>query len=34
LLGQIEKLDQQLQADTGGGTYMGDGSDGGYYPNG
>ena len=34
LLGQIEKLDQQLQVDTGGGTYMGDGSDGGYYPNG
>ena len=34
LLSKIEKLDQQLQDDSGGGTYMGDGSDGGYYPNG
>jgi hypothetical protein len=34
LLSQIEKLDQQLQNDTGGGTYIGDGADGGYYPNG
>ena len=33
-LGQIEKLDQQLQDDTGGGFYFGDGADGGYYPNG
>lgn len=33
-LDQIEKLDQRLQDDTGGGTYMGDGADGGYYPNG
>ena len=34
LLGQIERLDQQLQDDSGGGFYIGDGSDGGYYPNG
>lgn len=34
LLGQIERLDQQLQTDSGGGTYIGDGADGGYYPNG
>jgi hypothetical protein len=34
MLGQIENLDQQLQTDSGGGTYIGDGGDGGYYPNG
>ena len=34
LLNQIEHLDQRLQDDTGGGFYIGDGSDGGYYPNG
>lgn len=34
LLGQIEDLDQQLQLDAGGGFYIGDGGDGGYYPNG
>jgi hypothetical protein len=34
LLSQIESLDQQLQNDSGGGFYIGDGSDGGYYPNG
>ncbi|TPN54884.1 hypothetical protein [Mesorhizobium sp. B1-1-7] len=34
LLSQIEKLDQQLQNDSGGGFYIGDGADGGYYPNG
>ncbi|KAA3451853.1 hypothetical protein C7I87_04165 [Mesorhizobium sp. SARCC-RB16n] len=34
LLGQIQNLDQQLRDDSGGGIYMGDGSDGGYYPNG
>ncbi|UDL91956.1 hypothetical protein LGH82_12370 [Mesorhizobium sp. PAMC28654] len=34
LLGQVEDLDQQLRLDTGGGFYIGDGSDGGYYPNG
>lgn len=34
LLMQVEALDQQLQLDTGGGFNMGDGSDGGYYPNG
>ncbi|WP_137932291.1 hypothetical protein [Mesorhizobium comanense] len=34
LLGQIEDLDQQLQDDSGGGFYIGDGADGGYYPNG
>lgn len=34
LLGQINDLDQQLQDMTGQGTYMGDGADGGYYPNG
>ncbi|MBN9222871.1 MAG: hypothetical protein J0I79_33480 [Mesorhizobium sp.] len=34
LLGQIEDLDQQLQLDSGGGFYIGDGADGGYYPNG
>jgi hypothetical protein len=34
VLGQIEHLDQQLQIDSGGGTYIGDGGDGGYYPNG
>ena len=33
-LGQINALDQRLQNDTGQGTYMGDGADGGYYPNG
>ncbi|MER9952503.1 hypothetical protein [Mesorhizobium sp. M0047] len=33
-LGQINALDQRLQATTGQGTYMGDGADGGYYPNG
>jgi polyhydroxyalkanoate synthesis regulator phasin len=34
MLGQINELDQRLQDATGQGTYMGDGSDGGYYPNG
>lgn len=34
MLGQIEDLDQQLRLDSGGGFNMGDGSDGGYYPNG
>ena len=34
LLSQIEDLDQQLQVDSGGGFYLGDGADGGYYPNG
>jgi hypothetical protein len=34
LLSQIESLDQRLQDDSGGGFYIGDGSDGGYYPNG
>ncbi|UVK47169.1 hypothetical protein BPNPMPFG_002930 [Mesorhizobium sp. AR07] len=34
LLSQVEDLDQQLLNDAGGGIYMGDGSDGGYYPNG
>lgn len=34
LLSQIENLDQQLQDDSGGGFYIGDGDDGGYYPNG
>jgi hypothetical protein len=34
VLGQINDLDQQLQDDTGQGTYMGSGGDGGYYPNG
>ncbi|MER9299514.1 hypothetical protein NKI38_23890 [Mesorhizobium sp. M0621] len=33
-LGQINALDRRLQAATGQGTYMGDGADGGYYPNG
>jgi len=33
-LGQINNLDQRLQDATGQGIYMGDGSDGGYYPNG
>ncbi|CDX11728.1 conserved exported hypothetical protein [Mesorhizobium sp. ORS 3324] len=33
-LGQINALDQRLQNATGQGTYMGDGADGGYYPNG
>ncbi|SFP11211.1 hypothetical protein SAMN03159463_03597 [Mesorhizobium sp. NFR06] len=33
-LGQINQLDQRLQSATGQGTYMGDGADGGYYPNG
>lgn len=33
-IGQINELDQRLQDATGQGTYMGDGSDGGYYPNG
>ncbi|TPJ51140.1 hypothetical protein [Mesorhizobium sp. B2-7-1] len=33
-IGQINELDQRLQNATGQGTYMGDGSDGGYYPNG
>ncbi|AZO29995.1 MULTISPECIES: hypothetical protein [unclassified Mesorhizobium] len=33
-LGQINELDQRLQNATGQGTYMGDGADGGYYPNG
>ena len=33
-IGQINALDQRLQNATGQGTYMGDGSDGGYYPNG
>ncbi|MEI9406301.1 hypothetical protein [Mesorhizobium argentiipisi] len=31
---QINDLDQRLRDATGQGTYMGDGSDGGYYPNG
>lgn len=34
LLSQVQDLDQQLQVDAGGGFYIGDGSDGGYYPNG
>ena len=34
VLGQIDDLDQRLRDATGQGTYMGDGSDGGYYPNG
>lgn len=34
MLSQIESLDQQLQDDSGGGFYIGDGADGGYYPNG
>jgi hypothetical protein len=33
-LGQINELDQRLQNATGQGTYIGDGADGGYYPNG
>ena len=33
-IGQVNELDQRLQDATGQGTYMGDGSDGGYYPNG
>ena len=33
-IAQINELDQRLQQATGQGTYMGDGSDGGYYPNG
>ncbi|MBZ9851354.1 hypothetical protein LB565_25525 [Mesorhizobium sp. CA14] len=33
-IGQINELDQRLRNATGQGTYMGDGSDGGYYPNG
>ena len=33
-LGEINNLDQRLQDATGQGIYMGDGSDGGYYPNG
>lgn len=33
-IGEINNLDQRLQNATGQGTYMGDGSDGGYYPNG
>ncbi|TIQ36906.1 MAG: hypothetical protein E5X48_08015 [Mesorhizobium sp.] len=33
-LGQVNALDQRLQNATGQGTYMGDGADGGYYPNG
>jgi hypothetical protein len=33
-IGQINELDQRLQNATGQGIYMGDGSDGGYYPNG
>jgi hypothetical protein len=33
-LGQINAVDQRLQNATGQGTYMGDGADGGYYPNG
>ncbi|RUW19650.1 MULTISPECIES: hypothetical protein [unclassified Mesorhizobium] len=33
-LGEINALDQRLQNATGQGTYMGDGADGGYYPNG
>ncbi|MGX7874727.1 hypothetical protein ACVDG5_019980 [Mesorhizobium sp. ORM6] len=34
LLSQIENLDQQLRLDSGAGFYIGDGADGGYYPNG
>jgi hypothetical protein len=34
VMGQINDLDQRLQDDTGQGTYMGGGADGGYYPNG
>jgi lactam utilization protein B len=34
VLSQIQNVDQQLQNDTGGGIYIGDGADGGYYPNG
>ncbi|UCI08244.1 hypothetical protein [Mesorhizobium sp. B1-1-8] len=33
-LRQIDELGQRLQNATGQGTYMGDGADGGYYPNG
>jgi hypothetical protein len=33
-IAQINELDQRLQQATGQGTYIGDGSDGGYYPNG
>ncbi|MBZ9737190.1 hypothetical protein LB534_27455 [Mesorhizobium sp. CA18] len=33
-IGRINELDQRLRNATGQGTYMGDGSDGGYYPNG
>ncbi|RWM29373.1 hypothetical protein [Mesorhizobium sp.] len=33
-LGQINELDQRLQDVTGQGTYIGNGGDGGYYPNG
>jgi predicted component of type VI protein secretion system len=33
-IAQINELDQRLQQATGQGTYMGVGSDGGYYPNG
>ncbi|TPJ72646.1 hypothetical protein [Mesorhizobium sp. B2-6-2] len=33
-IGRINELDQRLRNVTGQGTYMGDGSDGGYYPNG
>ncbi len=34
LLSQVDNLDQQLQNDTGQGSYIGSGGDGGYYPNG
>ncbi|MER9656397.1 hypothetical protein NKJ26_23370 [Mesorhizobium sp. M0152] len=34
LLGQVGDLDQQLRNAAGGGFYIGDGADGGYYPNG
>ncbi|TPI72775.1 hypothetical protein [Mesorhizobium sp. B2-8-9] len=33
-IGRINELDQRLRNATGQGNYMGDGSDGGYYPNG
>ncbi|TPK94095.1 MULTISPECIES: hypothetical protein [unclassified Mesorhizobium] len=33
-IGQINELDQRLRDATGQGIYIGDGSDGGYYPNG
>ncbi|PBB16580.1 hypothetical protein [Mesorhizobium sp. WSM4313] len=33
-IGRINELDQRLRNATGQGIYMGDGSDGGYYPNG